>query len=686
MPRAKHVKRRRREELLSHSSGVLYYASDVEDEDDDDDDDDDEEEEAVHVCKAKGKERVRDSDVRDVVDAGGYDVAGVSPAQEKVAGDRQQQQQQICGICLTEEAVERGILDCCDHPFCFGCIMEWAKVESRCPMCKQRFVTIFRPSLPGVPRSRPRTFRIPHRDQVYEPSEEEILNLTDPYLQTVCYECQEAGDEGLLLLCDGCDAAAHTYCVGLGRMVPHGDWFCVECTGLNDPGMSSDEENEVEHLDASFGPLHTFLVTGVHPVRRRRQLQRGHRLRSSATPAPLFSHGGLQRTRRLPPAPSPSQEAQALMLSSAEANRSSGMEATPAGGARTLFQQRRLRQRINHMRSNWHRIRSGDVQFPSSRLASPPRAHITQSTHTETDRGTLQRFSGVTDSAPASEIAQAWTMMEQARALRGDRVTVTADPELGNRATKPRESTHGQASRPVTRAEGYLSAQRENQARDTNRRGESLGENAAEVVSHHHGSTPRQNKNGQNGYYLREGSRQQVNTCTDAQMMSSNAKESRVSRDTNERQNGIHASAGLQVSMRMTANEQQRSVVEQRSREEVREGDGHVHQNASSLARDRKDMKEEVLNMVKVELKPLYQLNHIDKRQYKKIACSATQMLLGTTGLEQQGRSGRALWGLTCAHVSSSSSSSNSLLLPGCCNRCIRRHVNKVVGSMVKKP
>ncbi len=169
MPRAKHVKRRRREELLSHSSGVLYYASDVEDEDDDDDDDDDEEEEAVHVCKAKGKERVRDSDVRDVVDAGGYDVAGVSPAQEKVAGDRQQQQQ-ICGICLTEEAVERGILDCCDHPFCFGCIMEWAKVESRCPMCKQRFVTIFRPSLPGVPRSRPRTFRIPHRDQVLHPS------------------------------------------------------------------------------------------------------------------------------------------------------------------------------------------------------------------------------------------------------------------------------------------------------------------------------------------------------------------------------------------------------------------------------------------------------------------------------------------------------------------------------------
>ena len=72
----------------------------------------------------------------------------------------------VCGICLTEETsafVERGKLDCCDHFFCFGCIMEWAKVESRCPMCKQRFVTIVKP---GIARKRKRTVRIPTRNQV----------------------------------------------------------------------------------------------------------------------------------------------------------------------------------------------------------------------------------------------------------------------------------------------------------------------------------------------------------------------------------------------------------------------------------------------------------------------------------------------------------------------------------------
>lgn len=33
-----------------------------------------------------------------------------------------------------------------------------------------------------------------------------------------------------MLLCDLCDSSAHTYCVGLGREVPEGNWYCVVCT------------------------------------------------------------------------------------------------------------------------------------------------------------------------------------------------------------------------------------------------------------------------------------------------------------------------------------------------------------------------------------------------------------------------------------------------------------------------
>ena len=32
-----------------------------------------------------------------------------------------------------------------------------------------------------------------------------------------------------MLLCDLCDSPAHTYCVGLGREVPEGNWYCEGC-------------------------------------------------------------------------------------------------------------------------------------------------------------------------------------------------------------------------------------------------------------------------------------------------------------------------------------------------------------------------------------------------------------------------------------------------------------------------
>ena len=126
----------------------------------------------------------------------------------------------------------------------------------------------------------------------------------------VCTECQEAGDERLLLLCDRCDSAAHTYCVGLGRSVPHGDWFCNMCCsqvqGFNSDEQEHDEERDEEHdeerdeehdeerdeehdeehdegyneeqqteLDEDDSmPLISLLVADVQPIQRRRPPRR----------------------------------------------------------------------------------------------------------------------------------------------------------------------------------------------------------------------------------------------------------------------------------------------------------------------------------------------------------------------------------------------------------------------------
>ncbi|KAM0883469.1 hypothetical protein ACQ4PT_031615 [Festuca glaucescens] len=139
---------------------------------------------------------------------------------------------QMCGICFSEDQrmTPQGMLNCCSHYFCFACIMEWSKVESRCPLCKRRFTTITKSSKVDLGLELKKTvIRVEERDQVYQPTEEEIRRWLDPYENLVCVECNQGGEDSLMLLCDICDSSAHTYCVGLGREVPEGNWYCGGC-------------------------------------------------------------------------------------------------------------------------------------------------------------------------------------------------------------------------------------------------------------------------------------------------------------------------------------------------------------------------------------------------------------------------------------------------------------------------
>lgn len=46
-----------------------------------------------------------------------------------------------------------------------------------------------------------------------------------------CPICNSAEREDILLLCDGCDTAYHTHCIGIDH-IPEGDWYCMECAHL----------------------------------------------------------------------------------------------------------------------------------------------------------------------------------------------------------------------------------------------------------------------------------------------------------------------------------------------------------------------------------------------------------------------------------------------------------------------
>lgn len=90
----------------------------------------------------------------------------------------------------------------------------------------------------------------------------------------ICTECHKGGDDGLMLLCDLCDSPAHTYCVGLGREVPEGDWYCEGCrlgalgssgSHLHDPTLF-DQRTGIgggEHMDLNMAPSPLPFTGGV---------------------------------------------------------------------------------------------------------------------------------------------------------------------------------------------------------------------------------------------------------------------------------------------------------------------------------------------------------------------------------------------------------------------------------------
>lgn len=72
-----------------------------------------------------------------------------------------------------------------------------------------------------------------------------MRGMLDPYESVVCIECQQGGDDNLMLLCDICDSPAHTYCVGLGREVPEGNWYCECCRAAGEGSSFSQAPDTV---------------------------------------------------------------------------------------------------------------------------------------------------------------------------------------------------------------------------------------------------------------------------------------------------------------------------------------------------------------------------------------------------------------------------------------------------------
>ncbi|XP_006649949.3 uncharacterized protein LOC102719000 [Oryza brachyantha] len=221
---------------------------------------------------------------------------GAGECKGKEKKEPQEAGKATCGICLSEEqrVTVQGILDCCSHFFCFACIMQWSKVESRCPLCKRRFTTITTSSKEDTVLELTKSvIRVEERDQVYQPTEEEIRRWLDPYENVVCIECNQGGDDSLMLLCDICDSSAHTYCVGLGREVPEGNWYCGGCRlgGEGHPYHSPVNGNSM--VFGATSPISTFEIQGIDlNVSPREISRRNHSVESQACTAGASTPSG----------------------------------------------------------------------------------------------------------------------------------------------------------------------------------------------------------------------------------------------------------------------------------------------------------------------------------------------------------------------------------------------------------
>lgn len=153
---------------------------------------------------------------------------------------------QRCGICM-DVVVDRGVLDCCQHWFCFSCIDNWASITNLCPLCQNEFQLITCvPVYDTIGSIQPDDDGSYSRDEDWcVEGKSNTLSFPSYYIDENAVSCLE-GDSCKIrgqsanveedpnldtsIACDSCDLWYHAICVGFD---PEGScessWLCPRC-------------------------------------------------------------------------------------------------------------------------------------------------------------------------------------------------------------------------------------------------------------------------------------------------------------------------------------------------------------------------------------------------------------------------------------------------------------------------
>ncbi|KAF9892438.1 hypothetical protein FE257_001546 [Aspergillus nanangensis] len=132
------------------------------------------------------------------------------------------------GVDGTEDAGQIAQLLPCGHILHNNCLKPWVERANSCPICRRSFNLVELSDQIGGPVLS--SYAVQDRTQVADVDPSMLIEYIDDDLadSQPCPVCGDSDNEDLLLLCDGCDAPSHTYCVGLDS-VPSGPWYCARC-------------------------------------------------------------------------------------------------------------------------------------------------------------------------------------------------------------------------------------------------------------------------------------------------------------------------------------------------------------------------------------------------------------------------------------------------------------------------
>ena len=338
----------------------------------------------------------------------------------------------VCVICQ-EDVTDRGRLDGCAHLFCVPCIVRWAEVETKCPLCKARFEVIYpdaygtgekdcddgedgdgdAPERTRVPRAglgrsrlRRRPIRVVRRDQTYEDPDGDPLNGLD-LDDVTCGTCGEGGDEDKLMLCDGCDAGHHCFCVGLDA-VPLEEWRCRLCAETEAPSVG------VADGDANVGSDRDVRVSVSRtPSRHVSDTLEAPSTRTVATVRARVTLAGLAEDERRVARAEARRRAAGLRAARAATPESRARAATrdvgldgivresfdargasvsfprraafPRSGGADTDARRRQIERVRELRRMWDRYRNGEIAFDGAGAGTLGAATTTNTERTDRD-------------------------------------------------------------------------------------------------------------------------------------------------------------------------------------------------------------------------------------------------------------------------------------------------------------